>query len=153
MENLNPEWLKQLAPAHAPQPPGWWPLAPGWWVLMAISLLLAAGLIYWHRRSSRRLRRAALRELRQLETHACDDLQLAGGLQDLLRRYAVAVYGRETVAKLSGEDWLAFVVAHGGAELAGEAGQGLLRAAYGSRLLNNRTPWLDGARGFLRGRR
>jgi len=153
MENMNNDWLKQLAPPHAPPPAGWWPPAPGWWVLALLTLAIVAALIYWYRRAPSRLRRAALRELKQLESRRGDDLQLAGELQDLLRRYAVASYGREAVANLSGESWLAFIVAHGGKELAGEAGQSLLRAAYGSRLLNDRTPWLQGARGFLRGKR
>lgn len=153
MDSMNSDWLKQLAPPHAPSPPGWWPLAPGWWLLALLVLLLAAGLIYWYLRPSARLRRAALRELRQVESQAHDDIQLAHDLQNLMRRYAVATYGRETVARLSGAEWLAFVVAHGGADLAGETGEGLLRAAYGSRMLNYRAPWLKGARDFLRGRK
>lgn len=122
-------------------------------MLALICMLLAAGLTYWHQRSSSRLRRSALRELKHLETHTRDDVQLASELQNLLRRYAIAAYGREMTANLSGDDWLAFVVAHGGAELSGETGQNLLRAAYGSHLLTNRTPWLKGAGDFLRGQR
>ena len=150
---MSSNWLKQLAPAHAPPPPGWWPPAPGWWMLGFICVLIAAGLAYWYWRTPSRLRRAALRELDHMETHARNDIQLAGELQDLLRRYAVAVYGREMVANLSGAGWLAFLASHGGRELTGEAGQSLLRAAYGSRYLYDRTLWLQGARGFLKGRR
>ena len=150
---MNSDFLKQLAPPHAPPPPGWWPLAPGWWVLALLSLLIAAALIYRHQCRSGRLRRAALHELDELEKHSHDDLQLASNLQNLLRRYAVSVYGREQVANLSGDDWLAFIVAHGGKELSGEAGQSLLRAAYGNRMLNDHVPWLTGARNFLRRRR
>ncbi|ADE11083.1 DUF4381 domain-containing protein [Sideroxydans lithotrophicus] len=150
---MNDEFLKQLAPPHAPPPPGWWPLAPGWWALAALVLMIAAAAIYWYRRKPNRLRRAALRELRQLQMHAHDDAHLASALQDLLRRYAIAAYGREQVAHLSGNDWLDFLIAHGGNTLAGEAGESLLRAAYGSRMLNDRAPWLQGARDFLRGRR
>ena len=153
MDSMNADWLKQLAPPHAPPPPGWWPLAPGWWLLALLALMLVAGLIYRYFRPSSRLRRAALRELKRVESRAHDDIQLAHDLQNLMRRYAVAVYGRERVAHLSGADWLAFVAAHGGTELAGENGQSLLRAAYGSRLLNYRTPWLKGTRDFLRGRK
>jgi Domain of unknown function (DUF4381) len=147
---MNNNWLSQLAPPHAPPPPGWWPLAPGWWVLALSFLLIAAVLLYRRQCRSGRLRRAALHELDELEKHSHDDLHLASNLQSLLRRYAVAVYGRENVANLSGDDWLAFIVAHGGKELSGDAGQSLLRAAYGNRMLNDRTPWLEGARSFLR---
>lgn len=153
MDSMNADWLKQLAPPHVPPPPGWWPPAPGWWVLSLLLMLLVAGLIHWYLRPSRRLRRIALRELAQMETHVHDEFQLARELQDLLRRYAIAAYGRATVADLSGEEWLAFIVAHGGKELAGEAGKSLLRAAYGGLMLNDRTPWLQGAQNFLRGRR
>ena len=153
MGGLNADWLTQLAPAHAPPPPGWWPPAPGWWGLALGLGLIVAALAYRHRRPAGRLRRAALRELRRLETGPNDDVRLAGELEQLMRRYAVAVYGREAAASLAGMAWLAFVVEHGGKELAGEAGQSLLRAAYGSPVQADRVRWLKGARGFLGARR
>lgn len=150
---MNTDWLAQLAPPHEPTPAGWWPPAPGWWALALLLLLLAGGLVYWLLRPSNRLSRAALHELKQLESHPGDDGQLASELENLLRRYAIAIYGREKVANLSGDAWLAFVAAHGGTELAGEPGQSLLRAAYGSPVQIDRTLWLKGARDFLRRRR
>lgn len=153
MENMNASWLKQLAPAHAPPPLGWWPPALGWWLLAAILLLLVAALTYWYRRPSSRLRRIALRNLKHLESQVNDDMQLACALQDLLRRYAIAAYGRDVVAHLSGTDWLTFIAARGGKILAGEAGQTLLRAAYGGQLQHHRAAWLIGAKDFLRGRK
>lgn len=152
MGGMNADWLSQLAPAHAPPPPGWWPPAPGWWGAALLLLLLTAALAYaWRRRPPPRPRRLALRELLRLESVA-DDAELARALQDLLRRYAVAAYGRATVAGLDGAAWLAFLVEHGGTELAGEPGQALLRAAYGSPAGADRERWLKGARGFLGGR-
>lgn len=153
MGGLNTDWLSQLAPAHAPAPPGWWPLAPGWWGLALLLVLIVAALAYWFRRPAGRLRRTALRELKRLETGPNDDIRLAGELEQLMRRYAVAAYGRETAARLSGVAWLAFVAEHGGEELAGEAGQSLLRAAYGGPVPADRARWLKGARGFLGRRR
>jgi len=153
MGSLKADWLSQLAPAHAPPPPGWWPVAPGWWGLALLLGLIAAALVYWYRRPAGRLRRAALRELKRLESGPNDDARLAGELEQLMRRYAVAAYGREAAARLSGPDWLAFVAERGGKELAGEAGQMLLRAAYGSPAGADRTRWLKGARGFLGARR
>lgn len=149
MGGMNADWLSQLTPAHAPPPPGWWPPAPGWWGLALLLGLIAAGLVYVVRRPSVRLRRTALRELKRLEGGTNDDARLAGELELLMRRYAVAVYGRETVAHLSGSAWLDFVVAHGGKDLAGDAGQALLRAAYGSSAPADRVCWLKGVRGFL----
>lgn len=152
MGSMNTDWLTQLAPAHAPPPPGWWPPAPGWWGVALLLLLLTAALAYaWRRRPAPRPRRLALRELHRLES-LIDDAELARALQDLMRRYAVATYGREAVAGLDGAAWLAFVAGHGGGELAGEPGQTLLRAAYGSQAGGDRERWLKGARGFI-GRR
>jgi len=153
MGGLNSDWLTQLAPAHAPAPPGCWPLAPGWWGLALLLGLIVAAVAWWARRPAGCLRRTALRELGRLETGANDDAHLAGELEHLMRRYAVAVYGRETAAQLSGSAWLAFVAGHGGKELAGEAGRSLLRAAYGGAAPADRAQWLKGARGFLGARR
>lgn len=153
MDGMNKDWLQQLAPAHALPEPGMWPLAPGWWAVLVLLLLFAALYGYWYRRPVLRMRRLAIRELEILQRHTHEDTQLAASLQDLMRRYAIAVYGRETVASLAGEEWLAFIVTHGGTELTGETGQSLLRAAYGSHMLGERAAWLRGVHGFLRGRR
>jgi len=150
MGGMKTDWLAQLAPAHAPPPVGWWPPAPGWWVLALVALLMAAGLIHLIRRRVPPPRRLALRELERLEKEAHDELQLARELEQLMRRYALAVYGRDAVAGLSGDDWLAFIAGHGGADLSGETGRNLLRVAYGSPAQADRAVWLNGARGFMR---
>jgi len=146
-----PAWLAELAPAHAAPPPGMWPLAPGWWLLIGL-LLLAAALFYAWRRYRRSLRRLALNELTRIESGVADDATLARDLENLLRRFAVARYGREHVARLSGDAWIAFVAAHGGSALDGDSGRELLRAAYGARARADRAQWLRGARGFIRAR-
>src|ERR1700742_2770587 len=46
---MNSDWLKQLAPEHAPSPPWWWPPAPGWWGVALLSILVAAGIAWWMR--------------------------------------------------------------------------------------------------------
>ena len=164
--------LEQLAPDHAPPPLGWWPLAPGWWGLMVLLLALAmvALVVAWLRKrrqqpSVKRWQRAALRELAQLQAVSSpannDDAHIARGVQQLLRRYAIARYGRETVAPLSGDAWIAFVVRHGGNDWAGDSGRALLRSAYGGAATAHggygaHTPsadcerWLTGARAFVK---
>jgi hypothetical protein len=151
---MKADWLSQLAPDRAPPPVGWWPPAPGWW---ALALVLVAGLAgwaiwLWRRRRAPDWRRAALRELVQLEASAADDATLARGLQHLLRRYAMVRYGRDAVAGLSGDAWVAFIASHGGAELAGDAGRLLLRCAYSGAAAADRARWLGGTRGFLKAR-
>jgi hypothetical protein len=149
---MKPDWLAQLAPAHAPPPPGWWPPAPGWWGLALLLLLGVAAFVYWRNRPPRRLRRVALGQLTQLEQAKHDDIQLARALEDLLRRYTVARFGREAVARLAGRTWIDFVVAHGGTRFAGQSGVAFLRAAYGGGGKPDRTQWLAGARAFIKGR-
>lgn len=152
---MNPDWLAQLAPAHAPPAAPWWPPAPGWWWLAFLLVVGVAGFVYGWTRPQQRLRRASLRGLAVLKRAGHDDVALAVGLQDLLRRHAVACYGREAVAKLSGAAWLAFLGEHGAAVLAGEAGAALLRAAYAGDVAPAQVPqdsaiWLAAARGFIR---
>jgi hypothetical protein len=147
---MKPAWLAQLAPSHAPPPASWWPLAPGWWALATLIVIAIAGALAWWWRRPLRLRRAALRELKQLEAAAADDAALARGLQQLVRRFAVARFGRAAVAGLSGERWIGFVVAHGGADWAGETGASLLQAAYGGVARSERVRWISGAKAFLK---
>lgn len=150
MGGVKPDWLAQLAPSHAPPPPGWWPLAPGWWVLAALLVLGVLVVWLWQRRPQVRLRRAALRELAHLDKNFAVDADLARELTHLVRRYAVARFGRDAVATLSGRRWIDFVVAHGGTAWGGDVGMGLLRAAYGGPCQPARAHWLAGARAFFK---
>lgn len=167
---MTPSWLSQLAPDRAPPPLAWWHLAPGWWglaALLASALVLA---IWWRRRprrpSFRHWQRAALHELAQLQATSSQevdsDATIARGLQQLLRRYAVVRHGRERVAALNGDAWIAFVVDHGGTAWAGETGRRLLRCAYGGDVASragtaevrtdDRERWFAGARAFVKAR-
>ncbi len=148
---MSPDWLTQLAPAHAPPPPSAWPPAPGWWALAGLALALAATVLWWWRDPRRRRVRAALRELRRIRAADPDPQHSARAIESLLRRYAMAVFGRERVARLTGEAWLALLGAEGGAPLAGEYGRDLLRAAFGGPARDQRHEWLAGAEGFVRG--
>lgn len=147
---MNESLLAQLAPAHAPPPAGWWPPAPGWWLLLLVVLGLLVALLAWWRHPARRLRRAALAELRAIHRAGLDHAALAQQLESLTRRYAVARFGRHRVARLSGAAWLDFVVAHGGEAWKDDAGRQLLRAAYGGPVEGDRAAWFGGARGFVR---
>jgi Domain of unknown function (DUF4381) len=114
---MNSDWMAQLASEHAPPPPGWWPIAPGWWAVLA--LLVLGGAIFfcwrkWWRDPHAKLRRAALRELREIGARDDDGPVVARAIEDLMRRYALAVFGRERVASLAGHSWLGFVATEAG---------------------------------------
>jgi hypothetical protein len=122
-------------------------------MLMLALVMMIAAVIYWQRRPTVRLRRIALRELNTIETTHPDDVALARELEHLLRRYAVARFGHDNVASLSGERWIGFIVAHGASGWDGATGANLLRAAYGGAADTDRALWLSGARAFIRWRK
>lgn len=153
MGHVTPDWLTQLAASHAPPPPGWWPMAPGWWMLLVLTVAALICVRLWQRTPRERLRRAALRELASLEATAPSDAVLARGLEHLVRRYAVARFGRDAVASLSGVRWVTFVVTHGGRDWSGPTGAALLHAAYGGAHVPERVRWISGARAFLKARK
>ncbi len=117
-------------------------------MLLILLFVLIATLIYWRRKT--RLRRIALGELKKLQVS--DDIVFAKELEHLLRRYAMARFGRDAVAILGGERWIAFVVEHGGVAWSGEVGTDFLRAAYGGAATPHRAAWLSGAQAFIKGR-
>jgi hypothetical protein len=151
---MNADWLTQLAPARAPAPPSWWPPALGWWLLAGLILALAAASIVWWRFSAaargRRVRRAAIAELGRIRT--LDEADRAAAIQRLMRRYAVTAYGARTVATLSGEAWLRFVQAHGGAGFGGAHGGKFLAAAFGKAAAIDDDHWWSAAEAFIRHR-
>lgn len=142
--------LAALRPLHTPAPVDWWPPAPGWWVLAAL-LLALAGLTWWYRRRTA-LRRAALSELRQLERFEPDATRLASGVNQLLRRVALACFPRRQVAALSGEAWLRFLDTHaGGAGFCTGPGRVLATAPFARDCTLKRTALLTLARQWIRG--
>ncbi|HUA23259.1 MAG TPA: DUF4381 domain-containing protein [Steroidobacteraceae bacterium] len=147
---MSPNWLSQLAPAHAPPPPGWWPPAPGWWLLAALLVAAAVVAAWGWRDPYRRSRRAALRELRAIRADQSDIVISARAIESLLRRFAIAVFGAARVARLTGDAWLAFVAGQGGTQLAGEAGRSLLATAFGGSASDDREHWIAGADAFVR---
>lgn len=105
--------LNALRDIREPAAPGWWPPAPGWWLLGALLLtvLLLLGLRAWRRRRRQRPIRRALEELESWRQHAAarSDSEAASELAALLKRAALVHYPRASVARLSGDAWLAFL--------------------------------------------
>lgn len=151
---MNNDWLSRLAPEYAPPPPGWWPLAPGWWALAALIVVAAVLTLLWMQRAAARRRRFARSELRRLHERTADPAEAARGIEDLLRRYALAVFGRDATARLAGEAWLQFLMDSGGEAFAGPSGRTLLAAAFGDTHQPisdaDRRNWFEAADEFLR---
>lgn len=110
---MNPD-LSQLRDIHLPPPVSWWPPAPGWWLLLAIMLLAVFAFWFVHRRRRRNAwRRTALDAFRQLRRQYQSDQpaahRIVAELSVLMRRVAISRFPREEAAKLSGEQWLAFL--------------------------------------------
>jgi len=148
---MNSNWLDQLAPEHAPAPPSWWPPAPGWWVLAAVVIGLV--ILAWSswRSPRRRLRRATVRELRKIRDADLGIGETAQAIQNLLRRYALAVFGPESVARLNGAAWLGFLAEHGAPSFGGPMGRSLLAVSYGGEADGaDRQAWFTGAETFIR---
>ncbi|BCU07503.1 DUF4381 domain-containing protein [Allochromatium tepidum] len=128
--------MADLRDWHLPDPVSWWPPAPGWWLVAAVVLIALALVVrLWLRRRGRTsLQRAARRELEQMGRELAaggDRRRYLAELSRLLRRLALARYPRAQVAGLTGDDWLAFLDATGGAgEFSDGVGRVLVESAY-----------------------
>ena len=112
---MNPsDPLAALRDIHAPAAPGFWPPAPGWLAagILAMLVMVAAGIIAVRRWRAARFRREALASLRILRAHhaaGAPCAETAMELSTLVRRVALARHPREEVAGLAGERWIAWL--------------------------------------------
>lgn len=121
---MNPQALEKLHDIWQPPPASWMPVTPAWYVLAALvgALLLWSAWRGYRRWNANAYRRAALDELTQIPVAAFDTL---------LKRTALAAWPRETVAPLSGVEWLAFLDhSYGGQEFSNGVGRQLPELAY-----------------------
>lgn len=122
-----------LRDIHLPDPISWWPPAIGWWLLLGLVLLLGAGLTYGVRRWRRVTpARRGLLALERLEADrsmtAREKLQ---ALSVLMKRVALSLRPRASVAGLTGEDWLGWLDETAGAARFREGpGRRLAEAPY-----------------------
>lgn len=153
MTGNNGDPLHGLRDIHLPAPVSFWPPAPGWW-LLAILIVIAFFLaLWWWRRYQRRAyRRAALRQLRQLQLALREgeaDTPIIAELSILLRRTAISRYGRQQVAALHGMSWLEFLDRTGRNTTFASEGRALLEAPYRRRTAHTAEPLLNLAQRWL----
>jgi phosphoribosylformylglycinamidine (FGAM) synthase-like enzyme len=114
--------LSELADIRAPGDVSWWPLAPGWWVLAAIVVALA---IYGALRLQKRMtlqRRlgGAISEVSKarlsLTAAGADNMNqrliYVNDINAVLRRVAMLHFNHNSVASLSGQNWVNFLHEH-----------------------------------------
>lgn len=111
--------LRGLADIALPPPVSMLPQTWAWAVLAALAALAVAFALWrWVRyREINRYRREALGELRLIEDRigsAETRADALASLSILLKRTALAVWPRDTVANLSGSNWTRFLDAHSG---------------------------------------
>lgn len=128
--------LTQLKDIHVPPPVPAWPPAWGWWLLGAfVFTLLTIGIVRLRRQRRRtRAARAAARELNMLAArHAQhgNTRQLVSELSSLLRRAALAYTESSSIARLTGDAWLAWLDTHlGGSDFRQGPGRVLAAGPY-----------------------
>lgn len=146
--------LQGLRGLHLPPPVSAWPPAPGWWILVAlVFVLLLSAAWLWRRRRRLAYRRMALHQLKHLRSAANEgraSATILAELSILLRRAAISRYGRQQVAALHGEDWLAFLDRTGRTEAFTQQGRALLDAPYRRQTSQDAGPLLDLAQNWLR---
>jgi len=106
-----PSAVNQLLDIRGLDSAPWWPPAIGWWLVAAaviLGMVLLVQFVGYLRRRPPRWQRDALRHLHGLRRRARkqDPKQTAGELSELLRRIAMARFGRAACAGLAGETWL-----------------------------------------------
>jgi hypothetical protein len=92
-----------------------WPIAPGWWLLLAGAVVAIVLVLWWRRYQVHKDWRAdayaRLHDLRARRRRV-ESRVLLGELSELLRRIAIARFGRRAAAGLSGQAWLMWLKAH-----------------------------------------
>lgn len=122
--NDNATSLDCLHDIVIPPEVSWWPPAPGWYGVLAIAAAIITALIVWrwtHWRANA-YRRTALREL--------DSAQTVAAISEILRRTALVVAPRSTLATLTGSDWPAWLAASSPHPMPKQVGEQIEDSAY-----------------------
>ncbi len=114
--------LRSLKDIVVPQPVSWMPHTWGW---LALGLILLAAILLWGMVLYRRWRRNAYRrEALQILDEIEGDLRsqqtrdvASARLGELLKRTALAAWPRNTIAAVSGNEWVGFLSSHQGSEI------------------------------------
>ncbi len=101
-----------------------WPLAPGWYVVMLLIVCLLGWIAFrsWKQWRANAYRRAALREL--------DHARAAPDIAEVLKRAALSMTSRETIASLTATQWIEWLARTSPEEMPHEVCTQLVDAVY-----------------------
>ena len=119
---MNQQPVLQLHDIHLPEAAGWWPPAIGWWVLASISLalLIWIAVIIWKWLKFQSWRKKLINEFHakvstltadtdDLDIHETANRAQVIAITEALRQSALTLFPENTVANLTGNDWLDFL--------------------------------------------
>lgn len=125
---------------HLPESISWWPIAPGWWLLLLLSLFFGLLTLQKIRRRNNKAHRDAISQQDTIAnaqkilkgmSKTLDDQQAIKEVSVLLRRTAMSLYGRDSIAGLTGAEWLMFLDKKGKTtDFSQGSGQVLIKQPY-----------------------
>ncbi len=122
--------LSELRDVIYPVDPGFWPPAIGWWIVLILVILCLIGAVYLFRLVYLRMTESSFVK----EVDALVQLQPREAVVELsilMRRIAITRFPRNSVAGLSGEDWLQFLDQSGNTnQFTAGPGRALVSAPY-----------------------
>ncbi|TWT35861.1 hypothetical protein KOR34_07570 [Posidoniimonas corsicana] len=120
----DPTSLDLLHDLAEPAPVPWWPLAPGWYFVLAVLFGAAVWAAWrgWRGYRASAYRREAFKELQSARTPA--------EVSELLRRVALCVAPRTTVADLRGDRWADWLAASCPTAMPAEVRRSLVEGVY-----------------------
>jgi len=116
--NQSPIQNLPLRDIHLPEAVSWWPPAIGWWLLPVLLLIIAAAvyLLIKYKRNFKpqpAYKKIAMRELHKIrqdfnqkEASKEASIEQLRAISTLLRRVALCYLPRESVASLTGKQWV-----------------------------------------------
>ncbi|WP_087024051.1 DUF4381 domain-containing protein [Thaumasiovibrio subtropicus] len=128
-----------LADIHFPQAPSFWPLPASFWLVIIVSFMTIATVLFfairWQRSSTEKhaAKREALRILGKIKSE-----QSLTALNTLLRQTALSYFPRQEVASLQGKAWLHWLQRQGNNAQFADIESLWIATLYGTHQLSDR---------------
>jgi len=145
--------LDQLNDISLPEPIGIWPLAFAWWILLLSFTSILIGITWYfidyrRRNTYRKQASAHLATIMQQDISANDKIL---EINRLLKQVALTAYGRQRVAALQSQEWIAFLQQNANYIKQPAQLQQILHNSYGKTDSNQLQIWHDYAQKWIKG--